>query len=279
MSTFDYQFTLSDWREIIQEHFHWQILVDRQYMAPLNRLVIFPASRVDRVVAKLGGRILHHAVRRFIHPNAFGYPKGQGMHQSLKAIRDWRRDGYSIYRADFRKAFNSVDIHRLFKLMKDCGIDPTLFFMPLIYGGKPLSYSGLAQGLPWSPILFSLYTTSFLKRLNKRFLGLLYCDDLYVRLDHPGQLGDLEAYLDFCIAKHSHSKYQLKFNRTERKRPRPFSPDEALPIFGILLQGSEVHPQPSRLAVSETDLRKYMHYLYVTQCIQAKMDLTQEPNL
>ena len=98
-----------------------------------------------------------------------GYRKGRGTRDQIANIcwiiekaREFQKNIYFCF-IDYAKAFDYVDHHKLWKILKEMGIpDHLTCLLRSLYAGQEATYwfqigKGVCQGCILSPCLFNLY--------------------------------------------------------------------------------------------------------------------------
>ena len=173
-----------------------------------------------------------------------GFRKGRGtrdeianIHWIIKKIREFQKNIYFCF-IDYAKAFDCVDHHKLWKILKEVGIpDHLICLLRNLYAGQEATVrtghgttdwfqigKGISQGCILSPCLFNLYAEYIMRNsgLDERQAGikisgrninnLRYADDTTLTTENEEELKSL-----LMKVKEESEKVGLKLNIQETK--------------------------------------------------------------
>jgi RNA-directed DNA polymerase len=156
------------------------------------------ATVADRVVAKALALYLEPKMQKFDQPCSFGYRKGLGTRDAVRAIHRLADEGARwVLEADIKKFFDKVDRDTLFQRLAKVVRSPSrLAFIrsaltselenvmeidPDLRGLFPSATAGIPQGNILSPLLANFYLYQFDREMTKKGYGLVrYADDFVV---------------------------------------------------------------------------------------------------
>lgn len=183
----------------------------------------------DKIVQSALLLVIEPAIDKALSKACFGFRKGIGIHDAVRAVNNARQRGY-VYgvKADIASFFDSINREILLKKVEQIIADKKIQFLikkainaPIVdRKGRYLDITiGIPQGAIISPMLSNLYLNSFDRSIAKKDRRLIrYCDDFLVLTDNPQSIlqitQDVKANLETIHLKLKNNKIlPIDFNR------------------------------------------------------------------
>jgi len=148
-------------------------------------------SIVDRVAQTSCAAVLGPILDATFSDGSFGYRPGRGVADAVRAVSEWRKEGYEwVVEADIVRCFERIPheplLERLSELLgsepkSDALIDLIAMWMDHAADALETPGIGLAQGSPLSPLLCNLWLDGLDDALKKPGLRVVrYADDFVI---------------------------------------------------------------------------------------------------
>lgn len=210
---------------------------------------VFCNEQMDRLVLNMINDVYYQLYSNRIHPSCVAYQKGLGVSKIIKRVVDKLEGGYSGYKVDLTKYFDTVNKETLFNTLEELSTDSPLdkvvkdyyYDDRVIVNGKLVErYKSLAQGCSLGTLLANLVLADIDAKMSEfKIVYFRYSDDLLL-------IGE-DADIALEVLERELSKKGLSLNPNKIEK---INRDSEFTFLGCKVHGKEVD-------ISDDSIKRY----------------------
>ena len=210
---------------------------------------VFCNEQMDRLVLNMINDVYYQLYSSRIHPSCVAYQKGLGVSKIIRQVVGKLESGYSGYKVDLTKYFDTVNKETLFNTLEELSTDSPLdkvvkdyyYDDTVMVNGKLVErYKSLAQGCSLGTLLANLVLADIDAKMSEfKIVYFRYSDDLLL-------IGE-DADVALEVLEHELSKKGLSLNPSKIEK---INKDSEFTFLGCKVQGQEVD-------ISDDSIKRY----------------------